>query len=1008
MAQEQRAETAADYGALSNLNPEIFDAEAISVILPEFPGYVQTAAVADARGEDPSYLKVIGDKWGSRNTATGKHVELPPMIFYRAALKAAERIAPSTNDLEATTEMLFNKMQAREMFPNTPYMANACHSDLAEQFLPNLKTAADEGNAKAAEMYQTVAGWSKRKEQLFACFVLPVSDSRKGIFGTMADASEIQAHTGGTGFSFTKLRQANEPISKSGGNSDGPVAFMDAYSKVLGDTINQGGKRDGANMFMLAPEHPDIMRFIYSKAVDGALGGANLSVFMPDWFMEKATSESEEGQFYAIKNPHHHESRPEVSENTTATQIKRYAALGAGSKKVKLSLELSEDEKTVLSPHTPIDLDDQYKEIGRVNAEGEIELNARKVLRHLSYSAWANGEPGIIFDDAVNRENPTHPRNLAELALQVSEKPSEFDAREFKPVFDLIGAAETTGRSIEELIMETDEDGVELYWPEGIGRMVATNPCGEKPLLPYESCVLGHVNLSKVVKKTDKGSEIDWELLDENTRLMYHILDGAIDQNDYTLEAIESMQQLNRKIGLGFTGLADLLIQMEVPYNSEEARTLAGDIMQRMQNVSLEESEKQAEKEGAYPNFKFSMHRDNAPRRNAILTTLAPTGTTGTACKVRGYGCEPEYALSFFRTTAQGTQMLLLNPYLEEKLGKYPIFTDAIKGKEGLLEFLGDTAQGNGSIQSFELSQEEGESDGSFERRNANLDTLKEILRVSGDVSPRDHILMQAGLQESVEDAISKTINFNSGVTVEDVEAAYVLAWESKVKGTTFYRDGTRKGQPISVSLDVEDEAGRLEGLVSQLDALPKEEKLEAMAKLVHWRLEEDKAGHVMGPQERIKTPWGVLFANAGDEYIPGNGAVPYQCFFTLGKSGGDVSAMTEGFGRLVSSLLKIGVPYEYIIDQLEGIGGATQEGFGQNRVASLPDGIAKVLGQTLKVKEELKDGLSGKEGSKKAKAAAKKKAKKANGNICPVPGCGKPLRMTEGCEKCDCGYSRC
>ncbi|MCD4759382.1 hypothetical protein K8R33_00655, partial [archaeon] len=522
--------------------------------------------------------------------------------------------------------------------------------------------------------------------------------------------------------------------------------------------------------------------------------------------------------------------------------------------------------------------------------------------------------------------------------------------------------------------------------PVGIGIIRATNPCGEKPLLPREACVLGHLNLETLViedPSNPTGYRFDWDKLEENTKLMYEILDNAIDQNQFTNPEIEKTQKSNRKIGLGFMGLANTLMKLELAYDSDEGRNFVGNILDKWVEVSEEASHEKGVKLGSYPNFKYSQHRNGPARRNAIIRTIAPTGTTGFLAQTTG-GLEPEYALFYTRQTVQGSEIYIRNRILEEKVDKYDVL---MTGDERIrfFDFIEDSKGGKGTIQEFKITKALGETGEEFVERQERLDKLKGIFVTTYDIEPIDHLRMQREVQLRVDDAISKTTNLRPNVPFEDIGEIVRTAYGMGLKGLTIYRDGTRKGQPLKVSKDSID---RLDDTSEVMDLYP------TLVQLIEQRLSEPRP-HVGGSTKKVETPLGNLFLTFNFEKDTG---IPYENFYNIGKNGQDVGSMVEALGRAVTLGVKAGVnPLEYA-DQFEDIGGSTQTGFGPHKIKSVPDAIARGIRNILKEKER--------ESREDSKTASSSSSTNGSGNFCPK--CHKALHMQEGCEMCSCGWSKC
>ena len=956
---------------------KIYDSDKLIEKLRGVPSFVTDAYLARlASGEtEPTYDKIVLDKWGKKDVETKKYVEIPELVFYRAAMLAADGLVTNdqTLDRDQITRQIFEKFVHRELVPNTPYMANGGHYLLAKSLEDKL------GESISPALMNELEQEKKVRPQLFACFVLDLYDSRRSIFYTLANAAEIQAETGGTGFNFSNLRPANEAVTGTGGISDGPVSFMAMYSNAIGITINQGGKREGANMFMLDWNHPDIMRFIYSKREDGEIPAANISVSIDHEFMQAAKSDGEE-RYYPLKNPHYNpQLRPHVPEFYSEDQLKQSLDIARMNKKAKVSLKLAENGSDVLSPDLLEGLDEQYRIIGKIK-EGVVYLDAKKVLHHLAASAWFNGEPGMIITGHINDHNPTHPRHFRDYLLEQKDQEAQEIVR---------GLMEASKKApletlVDQYISTKDENGKLTNLPIGVGAIRATNPCGEKPLLPNEACVLGHINLEALlVRDTNEpsGYRIDRQKLRENTLLMYEILDNAIDQNRFTNQDIEKTQKSNRKIGLGFMGLANMLYKLEIPYDSPEARKIIESLLSEWEGVSDEASFSKAEKLGAFPNFMYSHHRNGPQKRNAIVRTIAPTGTTATIMRTTG-GMEPEYALAYTRTTVQGTTLDVINPILKEKLDKYPIFRTFEERKQ-----LSDWIQGKGrgAFGNFEISKYEGESEPDFRLRQANLERLKRIFVTTYEISPEDHILMESVVQEHVDDAISKTTNFRNNATIEDIKRVFMMAYDEGIKGLTFYREDSRKGQPLQVK-----------GSKNSSSVPPPPSNLE---QAVISNITRPRPKRVGGETEKIGTPFGynAFITLNWEKDDDGNPIGPYESFVDLGKAGNDLKATAEGYGRLISMALKANVPPELIIEQLAGIGGEHQVRSEGDKVKSLPDAISQGLQRIL-------DKVSHNSPEKPEKELNKEG--KMTGNFCPS--CGSSLQFREVCESCQCGFSEC
>lgn len=461
------------------------------------------------------------------------------------------------------------------------------------------------------------------------------------------------------------------------------------------------------------------------------------------------------------------------------------------------------------------------------------KLNALAVYEELISQAWATGDPGIIFLDEINRYNTT----------------------------------------------------------PGISDIESTNPCGEQPLLPMEACNLGSINLTKFVT-TQKGIKvIDYKKLKETIHLSVRFLDNTIDMSKYPIKEIEQMVQGNRKIGLGIMGFADMLFEMNIPYDSDEAIDTAEVIMSFLQKESHAASCSLAKERGVFPNFEQSVFKlkKQSLMRNATTTTIAPTGTLSIIAGCSS-GIEPAFALSFVRTVMDNDKLLEVNPVFKKTARSQGFYNDM------LMEEIADkgTIKGNSQIP---------------------VD-IRKVYVTAHDIKPKDHIRMQAAFQRHTDNAVSKTVNLPRDADKEDVKFIYDEAFKLKCKGVTIYRDGSKDNQVLSISGNGGKENGN--------DFLLAGRKRPKILK---------------GFTEKIKTGMGYLYVTVSEFNNK-----PFELFATIGKSGKSTQAKTEAIGRLISLALRSGVDVVEIIDQIKGIRGehaVFQEG---GLVYSIPDAISKVL----------------------------------------------------------------
>jgi len=546
------------------------------------------------------------------------------------------------------------------------------------------------------------------------------------------------------------------------------------------------------------------------------------------------------------------------------------------------------------------------------------KIRAKKVFEQIINNAWSNGEPGMIFIDEINRHNPT---------------------------------------------------------PQ-IGEIESTNPCGEQPLLPYESCNLGSINLAKFAK----NKKIDWERLGYVTRVAVRFLDDVIDMNKFPLERIAKMTRANRKIGLGVMGFADMLIQLEIPYNSKEAVRIATKIMKFIHDKARLASEHLAQQRGAFPNFKKSVfaRHGSKPPRNATLTTIAPTGTISMIAGASS-GVEPIFALVYTKNILDGAKLLEINPIFE-KIAKAEGFYS-----QELMEKVAETGMTKGSDEIPEK--------------------FKRIFITAREISPEWHIKTQTAFQKYTDNAVSKTINFPNEATKDDIKKAYLLAYESKLKGLTVYRDGSREEQVVDFG---------------KKSSPKKERQAEAVAIELQSLAPRERPEVIQGYTFKTKTFYGNMYTTINE--VEGN---PFEVFTQIGKAGGFFHANTEAISRLISMALRTGIDPQKIIEQLKGIRDPSPAWTENGVILSLPDAIAKVLERYLKLKQEpLQLDFPKEASTDKTTSVAEikldskihsnnpteKQISLANTGIAPIcRECGATLVFQEGCFKCPiCGYSKC
>ncbi|MDH7499003.1 MAG: vitamin B12-dependent ribonucleotide reductase, partial [candidate division NC10 bacterium] len=474
-----------------------------------------------------------------------------------------------------------------------------------------------------------------------------------------------------------------------------------------------------------------------------------------------------------------------------------------------------------------LEKDKEYDLIDPRTGKPRGKLRAREVFNLIIQMAWKNGEPGIVFLDRLDAGNPT---------------------------------------------------------PK-LGVIESTNPCGEQPLLPYESCNLGSINLANMVKE----GKIDYDRLRRGVHSAVHFLDNVIDANRYPLPQIEEMTKGNRKIGLGVMGFADLLIRLGIPYDTKEAIALGEKLMAFIRKEAEKASVDLAKERGVFPNFKGSIYdRPRGPRlRNATLTTIAPTGTISMIAGTSS-GIEPLFAVAFQKHVLDNDTLTEVNPLFEEIAKRNGFYTPELMAR----------ISKTGSVHGLKEVPP----------------SIQRLFVTAHDISPEWHIRMQAAFQKYTDNAVSKTVNFPESATVQDVEEVYRLAYQLGCKGVTIYRDKSREVQVMTKGAERE--------AAPPPRISPRRRPQELQGKTIE-----------------MTTGCGKLYVT-----VNADEKGPFEVFASLGKAGGCAAAQTEATARLASQALRAGIDPEIIVKQLKGIRCHIPSGLGEQEILSCADAIGKAL----------------------------------------------------------------
>ena len=564
-----------------------------------------------------------------------------------------------------------------------------------------------------------------------------------------------------------------------------------------------------------------------------------------------------------------------------------------------------------------VESDSSYELVDPASRRVTGRLNAREVFEAIVRSAWQTGEPGILFLDRLNKDNPC----------------------------------------------------------PGQGEIESTNPCGEQPLLPYEACNLGSINLVRHLRRTGTGYALDRAKLEQTIRTAVHFLDNVIEVNQYPLPEIDAMTKKTRKIGLGIMGFADMLLYLGIPYDSDEGVAMASQVMELVQTIGHQESQRLAQVRGPFPLFAESVYRDGAPLRNATVTTIAPTGTLSIIAGVSS-GVEPVFAYAYYRNVMDNTHLIETNQILRDKLTELGLYSDELMRQ--IIE--------HGSLAHVEGIPE----------------AVKRVFVCAHDVSPIWHVKMQAAFQQFTDNAVSKTVNFPNSATQEEVAEVYRLAYELGCKGTTIYRDGSRDEQVLNIGV----------AKAKQETALPDhvEKLLESGCDSTACLLRSGsikprpRPDVTMGYTEKVKIGCGNLYitVNYDEQGV-------CEVFTNTGRAGGCPS-QSEATARLMSVALRAGVDSDELIRQLKGIrcpSTIRQQGMA---VTSCPDAIAKAIEKVMQASKTNQSPPwpppmgAGRQGRR---APDMTPAESKLAKYCPE--CGAQLEHEGGCVTCrNCGYSKC
>ncbi len=808
----------------------------------------------------------------------------------------------------------------------------------------------------------TIMNAGNELQQLSACFVNSPEDDNVDIHETITEASQIFKTGGGVGYDWSKLRPYGDAVGSTGGIASGPLTFMQTADQMC-ETIAQGGVRRGAQMATMHVTHPDVVDFIHAKRKDVSLA-RTLKLNDPDDFTHTSFSGALE------------EARELIDEDGRVPEHLRNAVEGNLSNfniSVTVTDEFLEakdngETLTMVNPRTaePHVATQKTKEmyerygLGDQVEVGEVlEIDAQLLWERICEGAHENGEPGVIHISEVNRQHAF---------------PADPDAA--------LGSDEYHRKEV----------------------ITATNPCGEEPLMEYDACNLGHINLSTIVDESspdwrtfaeesdiDSLAErveafleeaIDWERLNRRVETGTRFLDNVVTMSDFPIPEIDETVGATRKVGLGIMGLAQMYIQLGVQYGSEVGNEMARQVMTHINHESKRVSRDLADERGVFDwwdDSKFAdptahaewferhvgadpaAYEEGYPMRNYNTTTIAPTGTTSMLANTSG-GCEPIYDVAFFKNVSddvQGDEMLVeFDDYFLRTLEANGLDVEAVK--EEAVELMNNNEWEG--VESLESVPNE----------------IGELFVTTQDLSAIEHASIQCALQHGVDAAISKTVNAPNDATLADTKEAFDYVLRNGGKGVTYYRDGTRSKQvkttrAQNAEFADEDEAaetiaeqieaafGSLEAFLDHAEAQSVlEEPLEELRSLGEAAeanaampeeavCELNEEGYVEvrsrpdvlhGITQRIDTGYGKLYVNINED----EQGRPFELFANIGNSGGFTASFTESLAKTISTALRSGIDPREIADELQGIRSPKVAWDKGEQIQSIPDAIGTAM----------------------------------------------------------------
>ena len=820
-------------------------------------------------------ITVMNNRYLKKDNSTKMPTEEPDDMFRRVARDLSEgdrAYGADDEQVEATSRLFYGIMRRLEFLPNSPTLMNA----------------------------------GRELQQLSACFVLPVDDDLNSIFSRVKDTALIHQSGGGTGFAFSRLRPHGDIVRSTGGVASGPASFIRVFDTAT-DVVKQGGTRRGANMGILSVYHPNVLDFVQSKRDGTGLQNFNISVAVDQAFMDRV----ERDEMYDVVNPRTTNSEGQLNARKVFDEIVQ-CAWETGDPGLIFIDRVNNDnpnphlgdiestnpcvtgDTVVLTTNGPRKVEELIgepfvalvngqewpstaegffhsgrKRVMRITAEGNHRItltpNHRIRRRTAAGDEWIEadnvrvGDAIILHDHGKQRDEGRARENYAAMAANTGTAVTE------TTITDTTLNPTTTVTKREHAgwadVYDTQIPGINAFDGNGL----YLHQCGEQPLLPWESCNLGSINLRRML--TDEPPyRFDWDKLEETARTAVHLLDNVIERNRWPVPEIGEMTKATRRIGVGLMGWADVLTKMRIRYDSQQALDLASEVMRRINEAVQRATEGLAGERGPYPAWEGSRYQQagRAPMRNSAPTTIAPTGTISVIAGVSS-GIEPLFALAYKRRVLDGRELVELNDDL----------VDAAE-REGFM--------------SAELMTSLRET-GTIAPEIEVPPWVRETFRTSQEIEPEWHVRMQAAFQKHTENAVSKTVNLANEAEVKDVADAYWAAWREGCKGITVYRDGSKDEQVLMT--------GRTNGRTSEYGR----------------RVAAERPEELDGKTYRVRTGHGNAYIVVNRD---ANGDI-FEVFSATGKAGSCDGAAMQVLTMMTSLALRAGVAVGEVTEQLRG-----------------------------------------------------------------------------------------